>query len=378
MAYEPREDSYLLLKHLKTYVHGSVLDMGTGTGILAQEASKYATQVLAVDIDPEAIAVAQKQGKKRPHIRFVKSDLFSHIKGTFDTIIFNPPYLPTDARAPDIALDGGKKGWELIERFLHASSAFLKPEGNILLLFSSLTNKAKVDMLITNNLLVHEEIDHYKCSFEKLYVYRIYKTELLKRLEKQGLSNIHFLTKGHRGYVYTACLNRKKVIVKAKNPHATIDRIKHEGDFLKRLQRCSFVPKLYSMTTEYLIMEYIDGAEILDFLADARTNDIASVLKKIFEILLLLDAMKINKEEMHHPVKHILITKNKRVVFLDFERCRYTEKPKNVTQFCQFLANPKVQVLLTKKWIFIEQEKALQAARDYKMSGRLDMKEIIQ
>jgi len=49
----------------------------------------------------------------------------------------------------------------------------------------------------------------------------------------------------------------------------------------------------------------------------------------------------VNKFEMHHPTKHILIKagkpSRKTVVMIDFERCRWTEKPKNVTQFVQFL-----------------------------------------
>ena len=49
------------------------------------------------------------------------SDLFSNIKGKFNTIIFNPPYLPED-EFKDKSLDGGKKGYEIIEKFLNKVS----------------------------------------------------------------------------------------------------------------------------------------------------------------------------------------------------------------------------------------------------------------
>ena len=44
---------------------------------------------------------------------------------------------------------------------------------------------------------------------------------------------------------------------------------------------------------------------------------------------------------MHHPHKHIYITKHNKPVMIDFERCSRTENPKNVTQFVEFLARIK-------------------------------------
>ena len=55
--YEPQEDSFLLQKQVKKYAKGIVLDMGTGSGILAVEAAKSqkVVKVYAVDIDNVAI-----------------------------------------------------------------------------------------------------------------------------------------------------------------------------------------------------------------------------------------------------------------------------------------------------------------------------------
>jgi len=50
-----------------------------------------------------------------------------------------------------------------------------------------------------------------------------------------------------------------------------------------------------------------------------------------------MDKLGINKEEMHRPLKHIIINQKGKVVLLDFERCYLTEKPHNVTQFGDFL-----------------------------------------
>lgn len=167
MIYDPREDSYLIQKHIKSYARGNVLDMGTGSGILATEAQKYAQKVLAVDIDPACVEYARKKG-----ISAQVSDLFSHIEPQqFDLIIFNPPYLPEEPKEPADsarATTGGKKGHETIERFLEQAKKYLAPTGKILLVFSSLSGsiqerakKAGYKMII---------IDAVSFDFERVYV----------------------------------------------------------------------------------------------------------------------------------------------------------------------------------------------------------------
>ena len=150
--YPPREDSYLLQKNIKKYAKGKVLEIGTGSGILAITAAKKARTVLAVDINPEAIKHCTTTHKIK-NIKFKESNIFSNIKWRFDTIIFNPPYLPNDNKIKDIALDGGKKGYELTERFLIQAANYLNEKGVILLLFSSLTNKDKIDTILDRALL---------------------------------------------------------------------------------------------------------------------------------------------------------------------------------------------------------------------------------
>ena len=176
--YEPREDSELLRNVIKEYSKGFVLDMGTGTGILAQEAAKTADTVLAVDINKKAIEYC-KNNIKNEKITFKQSDLFENIKEKFDLIIFNPPYLPEDKKAKDISLDGGKRGYELIEKFLKQAKKHLKSNGKVLLLYSSLTNKEKIQQIIKENNYDSKIIKTKKLFFEELYVVLIKKRKLL-------------------------------------------------------------------------------------------------------------------------------------------------------------------------------------------------------
>jgi release factor glutamine methyltransferase len=175
--YEPREDSFLLERNVEKFAKGKVLDMGTGTGILAIAAAKNkkVKSVVAVDINKEAILyVLDVCINENMPVTVVQSDLFENINEKFDTIVFNPPYLPNQG-PEDLALDGGEKGYELIENFLVQAKKHLTKEGQILLLFSSLTNKDIVDSILRREEYSFKQVDSMKLDFEELYVYRIKK-----------------------------------------------------------------------------------------------------------------------------------------------------------------------------------------------------------
>jgi len=191
--YEPKEDSLLLEKYVKKIARGFVLDIGTGSGIQAKAAAEKADFVIGIDINQESLDFCKKNIKSNK-ILFLKSNLFSFFEkkhmilsngllkeicdaknkfNKFDTIIFNPPYLPEDENTKDIALDGGKKGYEIIERFLIKAKKFLAEDGLMLLVFSSFTNKEKIDELIQENGFKFEELEKIHISFEDIYCYKI-------------------------------------------------------------------------------------------------------------------------------------------------------------------------------------------------------------
>jgi len=153
MIYEPKEDSFLLEKAVRKYAKGkSFLDMGSGSGIAAEAAKETgAKSILASDINQEAVDFLKNKG-----ILAVKSDLFDKIKGKFDIIAFNPPYLPKDKREDkesSLATTGGKKGDEIILKFLKDALKHLENNGVILLILSSLTPKGRINRLINKKQL---------------------------------------------------------------------------------------------------------------------------------------------------------------------------------------------------------------------------------
>lgn len=176
MIYQPREDSYLLERCVKKYSKGkSFLDMGSGSGIQSKAALTFgASGVLAVDINPQVISLLKKQ-----NILCIKSNLFQKVKGNFDLIAFNPPYLPRDPKEDkesQLTTTGGKRGDEIILRFLKQAPEHLNKNGTILLLLSSLTPKDKIQVLLKKLSLKAKIIDSQNLFMETLEIWEIRET----------------------------------------------------------------------------------------------------------------------------------------------------------------------------------------------------------
>ena len=183
MVYPPSEDSFLLEAEIKKYIESlsekeksklKVLDMGSGSGIQAKAALKAgAKSVLAADINQESIKKLKDEG-----IKALKSNLFSSIRGKFGVIAFNPPYLPEDKRESGesrLATTGGKKGDEIVIRFLKQAKNHLEKDGIILLVLSSLTPRKRILQLLKENKLSHRVISSEKFFFETLEVWKIFQ-----------------------------------------------------------------------------------------------------------------------------------------------------------------------------------------------------------
>jgi HemK-related putative methylase len=144
--YKPAEDTLLLLRHAKRLAEGDVLEMGTGSGYITIKLSHLprVRRIVGVDIDPKAVGIARNNAIERgvsDTVRFFESDLFQNLgESTFDWILFNPPYLPSEGAIDELSWAGGGKGSELLMRFLNEATSHLSSSGRILAVVSSQTN----------------------------------------------------------------------------------------------------------------------------------------------------------------------------------------------------------------------------------------------
>jgi release factor glutamine methyltransferase len=170
ITYEPREDSFLMLEALaESSLHGlRILDMGTGSGILAAYCARRGADVTASDIDIEAIRALQRTSNRMGiSIKLVTCDLFSEIPERFDIIVFNPPYLPSSVIG-DRTTDGGKHGTEVVSRFLDELTQHLVGNGRGMLVVSSLNDPEH--LMMRHPGLSFRTVRERSLFFERLFV----------------------------------------------------------------------------------------------------------------------------------------------------------------------------------------------------------------
>lgn len=125
-----------------------VLDLCTGSGCIAVAIAKNCAgrrvSVTAADLSDAAIMLAEENAKLNDvNINFVQSDLFGGVRGRFNLIVCNPPYIKSadipklqkEVREyePRIALDGGDDGLDFYRRLAKEVRSYLAKDGMLLL-----------------------------------------------------------------------------------------------------------------------------------------------------------------------------------------------------------------------------------------------------
>ena len=132
---------YLIKSQMKK---DRILDIGTGSGAIALSLAKNIenTYVIGSDIEDNALSLAleNKEFTGVENVDFVKSDLFNNIKGKFDLIISNPPYINKNDYEdldkelyfePKSALYGGRDGLDFYRGVIKNASKYLNNRGHL-------------------------------------------------------------------------------------------------------------------------------------------------------------------------------------------------------------------------------------------------------
>ncbi|KAE8885374.1 hypothetical protein PF005_g4000 [Phytophthora fragariae] len=202
--------------------------------------------------------------------------------------------------------------------------------------------------------------------------------EALKRLESR-VANLRFFARGKRGVLYAGELrsNNEPVVAKLAADATSAGSVTLEARWLRVVNRMGIGAKLVDAGSGWFLCERLEGKNVVEFLGegDAVTTP-ANALWVVREMLcqcFAMDLMGVNKEEMTHPHRHIIVHRSTqqqpvrwRCTFVDFEKCSSTKKPKNVTQLCQFLSSPRMVALLASKRVKVDVPKLRQCTKRYK------------
>lgn len=127
-----------------------VLDLGSGAGANAILAAQAGADVVAVDINPHAVAATAANAERNgvgERVRCLESDVFEDVDGTFDLIVIDPPFrwfAPADLLDRAIT----DEGYATLRRFTEEVASHLAPDGAALLFFGTSGDVAHLDALI--------------------------------------------------------------------------------------------------------------------------------------------------------------------------------------------------------------------------------------
>ncbi len=166
-VYRSSDDSRLLLASVVLDRGERFLEVGTGTGMVALHAARLGP-VVATDANAVAVRLARANAQ-RNHVALavVRTNLTAGVRGPFDVVAFNPPYLegrPTGEL--ERAWAGGEEGSEVAVRFLHDLPRVLASTGRAYLLLSRANVPARRmaetefrTRLLTSKRLFFEDLD---------------------------------------------------------------------------------------------------------------------------------------------------------------------------------------------------------------------------
>jgi release factor glutamine methyltransferase len=170
-VFRPRPDSWMLVRALRAerLAPGArVLDVCTGSGVLAIAAAQGGARVTAVDLSRRAALCAAVNARLNGvRVRALRGDLLAPVDGErFDAIVSNPPYLPAagdalPARGAARAWDAGRDGRALLDILCAQAPEHLAPGGVLLVVHSELSRPDRtIAMLRERGLRAEAAVRH--------------------------------------------------------------------------------------------------------------------------------------------------------------------------------------------------------------------------
>jgi len=189
------------------------------------------------------------------------------------------------------------------------------------------------------------------------------------------VGTISILGKGYVGIVVLGKIGRKKVAVKIRRIDSTRKNLKKEAELLKITNQSNVGPKLVDFSKNFLVMEYLEGKKIGDWVTGLKEKGSSSqlkvVIKKILEDCYSLDRVGLDHGELSNIAKHVIV--GSKITIIDFESSSLDRKVSNVTSATQaFYIGSGISKIVGHKYKIPKKEKMISVLRRYKQEQTRD------
>ena len=205
----------------------------------------------------------------------------------------------------------------------------------------------------------------------------------IKELKSLGVESISFqgelqvgtinmLGKGYVGIVVLGKIGRKKIAIKIRRNDSPRKNLKREAVLLKIINKYKIGPKLVASSKNFLVMEYLDGEKIGDWVGSLKKKgnspQLKTVIKKILEDCYSLDRIGLDHGELSNLSKHVIV--GKKITVIDFESSSTDRKVSNVTSATQALCiGSGISKIIGRIYKIPKKQKMITVLRRYKQEG---------
>ena len=189
---------------------------------------------------------------------------------------------------------------------------------------------------------------------------------------KLEINTINILGKGYVGIVVLGKIGRKKVAVKIRRNDSPRKNLKKEAELLKIINKHKIGPKLIASSKNFLVMEYLDGEKIGDWVDGLKkkgsSTQLKIIIKKVLEDCYSLDKIGLDHGELSNLTKHVII--GKKITIIDFESSSMDRKVSNVTSATQALCiGSRISKIIGGVYKIPKKQKMITVLRRYKLEG---------
>jgi len=202
----------------------------------------------------------------------------------------------------------------------------------------------------------------------------------MRELRRLGITGVAFsgpmligktcvLGKGYTGIVVLAKYGTKKVALKIRrtdSPRRTMD---DEALLLKAANGVKVGPKMIASSRNFLVMEFLDGKKIHDWLSElkgrGRSSRLKSAIRKVLKDCRSLDGIGLDHGELSYISKHVIV--GRKVTLIDFESSSLERRVSNVTSATQGLyIGSGLARMVQRAYSVPPKQKIIKALRAYK------------